>query len=150
MKEDLKSGKLTVSHIELLQKVPPEYIEDEAKTVVKRGLNLAETEAYLTTQQPIYRIHQKSAGLEERKASSLPCAKIEKPHSFFKLHESRIRGRTEPDFKLESLELVTASGRHIQLFQEIRQALRKLSVGDEAEVSVTIWALAKPKPRRVS
>jgi ParB family chromosome partitioning protein len=150
VKEAVKSGKLTVSHVELIQKkVPSKFLEDEAKYVADQELSLEETEAYLTSQDPIYKIHETQNEEPENK-HAIGSAKREPPVSFFKLHESRIRGRVESDFKLENLELTTGQGKRIQLSQEIREALRKVSVGDEVEVVVTLWAAPKPTPIGVS
>jgi len=134
----VETGKLPLEIAQLLEsKVPKKFLEDEAKHVIENRLNLEETESYLTVQEAIYRVHEHNDNPERSKTST---PKIE----FVKLNEYKIRGRTGANINLKDLELTTASGKRVELFEEIQHALRKLSPGDEAEITVIVWA--KPKP----
>jgi hypothetical protein len=134
----VETGKLPLEIAQLLEnKVPKKFLEAEAKHVIENRLNLEQTESYLTVQETIYRAHEHSDKPERSKTST---PKIE----FVKLNECRIRGRAGANINLKDLELTTTSGKRIELFEEIQHALRKLSPGDEAEITVIVWA--KPKP----
>ena len=151
IKEDLKSHKLTVSQVELIQQiVPPKFLHEEAKYIAEKSMSHEETEAYLISQEPMYKIHRAQTGgplvTENREVNP---AKPDTPVSF-KVHEFRITGKIESDFQLENLELTIGPEKRIRLFQEIREALRKISAGDEVEVTVTIWAAARSRPTQVS
>ena len=134
----VETGKLTLEIAQLLEsKVPKKFLEAEAKHVIENRLNLEQTESYLTVQETIYRVHEYSDKPEKSKTST---PKIE----FIKWNECKIRGRAGANINLKNLQLTTASGKRIELFEEIQHALRKLKPGDETEIIVIVWA--KPKP----
>lgn len=134
----VETGKLPLEIVQVIEsKVPEKFLEAEAKHIMENRLNLEETESYLTVQETIYRLHEHGDKPERGKTRT---PQIE----FVKLNESKIRSRTGSDIDLANLELTTVSGKRVHLFEEIQHALRKLSPGDEAEITVIIWAKRQP------
>lgn len=142
VKAHIKSGRLTISHIELLQRsVPVNSLPEEANYVAKEELSIEETDAYLKSQEPVYRIHEAGKQLATEPA---PAAARLDPTPCVKLRESKITGKVEKPFSSDALSLTTRGGQEVELFHAMREALRELSLGDELEVTVKIFAPVKP------
>jgi ParB family chromosome partitioning protein len=141
VKDHIKTGRLTISHIELLQRsVPENSLPEEAEYVAKEELSIEETDAYLKSQEPVYRIHE--AG-KQFNTEPVPAAASPGPAPFVKLHEFKITGKVEKPFSSDALSLTTRGGQEVEFFHAMREALRELSLGDELEVTVKIFAPAK-------
>lgn len=122
VKAHIKSGRLTISHIELLQRsVPQNSLPEEANYVAKEELSIEETDAYLKSQEPVYRIHQLGKQLN---TEPTPPAASPDPTPCVKLHESKISGKVEKPFSSDTLSLTTRGGQQVELFQAMREALR--------------------------